>query len=198
MSEYKHKEAFCLMWYGCPCGHRELMWNSRDGVTPFGTLCPSCDEPSLEHVWWNQDLCKPDHKPAPGQRVWVSMTQAEAARHAEARIASAKAQGDERERSKKVFEALVAHIYQDGEAPDLVVTGYRELPPERSTKVEPGHFKLTVARHIGFISGFSKDDHNELRFVTADGTEWTALSTYQGEGKDRTVYVDLGQLEFEP
>ena len=36
---HNHREAFCLMWYACPCGHAERYWNSRDGVTPFMIGC---------------------------------------------------------------------------------------------------------------------------------------------------------------
>ena len=32
---HNHKEAYMLMNYRCECGHHELIWNSRDGVTPF-------------------------------------------------------------------------------------------------------------------------------------------------------------------
>jgi len=79
---YKHKEAFALMWYACKCGHRERLWNSRDGVTPFGFGCPSCGgtlgEQGLLHVWWNLDRCVPDHVPHSGQRVWRDGTREDA------------------------------------------------------------------------------------------------------------------------
>jgi len=32
--QHRHAEAFKLMIYACSCGHRETIWNSRDGVTP--------------------------------------------------------------------------------------------------------------------------------------------------------------------
>lgn len=70
---YLHKEAFALMWYGCPCGHRERIWNSRDGVTPFGGIrCSSCGSAAnqgvgLTHIWFQADQCAPDHKLIDGQ-----------------------------------------------------------------------------------------------------------------------------------
>lgn len=73
---YRHKEAFALMWYGCPCGHRERIWNSRDGVTPFsGLLCPSCGGKGLEarglsHIYFDQDQCTPNHKLQDGQQFF--------------------------------------------------------------------------------------------------------------------------------
>lgn len=79
------------MWYACvgnrpgppgpvartagapPCGHRERFWNSRDGVTPFGLNCPSCEEGILQHVEWNLDRFVPGHIVRPHQGVWVDM-----------------------------------------------------------------------------------------------------------------------------
>lgn len=78
--EYRHKEAFCLMWYACTaCDHRERIWNSRDGVTPFGMRCPSCGGTTLLHVDWGRDECAPSHKPNPGQRFFRDGTPDEAA-----------------------------------------------------------------------------------------------------------------------
>ncbi len=85
---YKHKEAFALMWYGCRnCGHLERIWNSRDGVTPFGTGCPSCSG-ILKHVLWEQDDCKPNYRLNPGQRFWRDGTLAEATEILKRRAAS--------------------------------------------------------------------------------------------------------------
>jgi hypothetical protein len=88
---YKHKEAFALMWYACvgsrgnvTCGHAELFWNSRDGVTPFGGIrCPSCGSQGLQgglsHIHFHLDEHAPNHKPYPGQRIWRDGTNEEAA-----------------------------------------------------------------------------------------------------------------------
>ena len=84
-TEFKHKEAFCLMWYACVgrigfeegCGHKERAWNSRDGVTPFTLLCPSCDG-LLEHSDWEKDERTTDHKPRGGQLIFRDGTPAEA------------------------------------------------------------------------------------------------------------------------
>ena len=69
--KYVHKEAFCLMWYACKsCGHRERIWNSRDGVTPFGADCPSCSTGIINHVRWEDDACVPDHDLKRWQKFW--------------------------------------------------------------------------------------------------------------------------------
>ena len=73
-----HGEAFMLMTYACECGHRETIWNSRDGVTPFAANCPSCGKPSLRHVDWQRDVYAPDHKLHKRQRFWRDGTGDEA------------------------------------------------------------------------------------------------------------------------
>lgn len=80
MTKYKHKEAFCLMWYGCKCGHRELIWNSRDGVTPFSLDCPSCGQPDLMHIDFNRDKFAPNHVLNTRQRYWRDGTMEDALR----------------------------------------------------------------------------------------------------------------------
>ena len=77
MGQYQHKEAFALMWYACLCGHRERIWNSRNGVTPFGGVpCPSCRgrdagyNGGLSHVDFHLDEPAPDHKLKNGQRFF--------------------------------------------------------------------------------------------------------------------------------
>ena len=74
MTKYDHAEAFKLMWYACECGHRERIWNSRDGVTAFGTMCPSCGGSSLLHVDWGKDELALEYQPHKGQRYWADGT----------------------------------------------------------------------------------------------------------------------------
>ncbi len=83
-TKYNHAEAFCLMWYACGCGHRERIWNSRDGVTPFGLTCPSCGK-IMDHVDWWQDQCEPKHKLVKGQRFWRDGTPEDASKIIQAR-----------------------------------------------------------------------------------------------------------------
>ncbi|SIO50862.1 hypothetical protein SAMN05444172_2617 [Burkholderia sp. GAS332] len=73
-----HAEAYALMWYACACGHRERIWNSRDGVTPFVVPCPSCGATTLQHTALGADRSAPIHTPHDGQRVFVDMTRRQA------------------------------------------------------------------------------------------------------------------------
>jgi hypothetical protein len=76
--KHVHGEAFMLMTYRCGCGHCEVIWNSRDGVTPFCMDCPSCGEASLRHAMWSRDRYMPEHKLHPRQRFWRDGTPDEA------------------------------------------------------------------------------------------------------------------------
>ena len=75
----KHAEAFCLMHYCFNSfefefllfgGRVEIVWNSRDGVTPFCIRCRHCGG-EMTHVCWERDVYAPDYKPFAGQRVFV-------------------------------------------------------------------------------------------------------------------------------
>jgi hypothetical protein len=78
MSEHIYAEAFKLMTYGCACGHREVIWNSRNGVTPFCIGCPSCGQMTLQHVDWPRDVHAPSHVLHKGQRFFRDGTPDEA------------------------------------------------------------------------------------------------------------------------
>ncbi|MBK8199192.1 MAG: hypothetical protein IPK75_12585 [Acidobacteria bacterium] len=67
------------MKYRCDeCGHQEVIWNSRDGVTPFSMGCPSCGGLSLLHCDFRGDVYAPGHALNRGQRFWRDGTPEEA------------------------------------------------------------------------------------------------------------------------
>lgn len=71
--EYKHAEAFCLMKYKCEkCGQAEVVWNSRDGVTPFIINCEKCGG-NMQHIDWHSDVRQVGYIPKLGQRVFIDM-----------------------------------------------------------------------------------------------------------------------------
>jgi hypothetical protein len=53
--KYDHGEAFCVMSYKCENDCKEILWNSRDGVTPFTISCAECGG-SMEHINWRDDV----------------------------------------------------------------------------------------------------------------------------------------------
>jgi DNA-directed RNA polymerase subunit RPC12/RpoP len=127
-SNYEHKEAFCLMWYFCSnCSTRLHFWNSRDGVTPFSTQCPSCGAMDLCHTEFHHDSFTPNHQPWHGQPIWVDMTVEQAEFYVALRIKQSLELFRE-EPSTKVRQALFDDIYKDGKAPDLIYHGYLRDP----------------------------------------------------------------------
>ena len=73
--DFKHPETFCLMEYVCEsCRAREILWNSRDGVTPFIIKCRYCGK-LARHERWHLDVRIEDFCPHPGQRVFVGKPQ---------------------------------------------------------------------------------------------------------------------------
>jgi hypothetical protein len=116
MATFRHAEAFRLMRYRCKtCRFVETIWNSRDGVVPFGVDCvavakedraalncplvsvhllnarvgggvlPACGGEAL-HVDWHADACAPEYDPTPGERYFRDGLPAEARAIMRARI----------------------------------------------------------------------------------------------------------------
>lgn len=52
----------------------EYLWNSRDGVTPF-IITAKDGKTQLSHTNWKQDERRPNHKPMPGDRIFVDLTE---------------------------------------------------------------------------------------------------------------------------
>lgn len=121
----QHAEAFNLMWYRCKtCGHAERYWNSRDGVTPFGTSCPSCGGNSLMHDAWHLDTYAPNHVPHSGQRVWKDCTEKDLKRWLAQVVKSSNRPIDEKEQ-----EMIYAHYkkrYLELKHPAEHITGYHQ------------------------------------------------------------------------
>lgn len=111
-SKYTHGEAFALMWYACECGHRERIWNSRDGVTPFGLDCPSCAKTSLRHIQWGLDEPSPEYALVKGQRYFADGTPDEAEQIMRHRIKMMK--GTPYECDAETTQSLI-HIARAGE-----------------------------------------------------------------------------------
>lgn len=73
---HQHAEAYCVMTYASDDQATTVrVWNSRDGVTPFGIGYPIDALPgqatSLKHINWRQDVRDPHHTPQPGELVFV-------------------------------------------------------------------------------------------------------------------------------
>jgi hypothetical protein len=150
-AKHQHQEAFALMKYRADDRHlEEILWNSRDGVTPF-TLSMR-DGSSGTHVDWRNDEYAPDHQPQIGDRIFVDLTVARAheiaTRQAQA-IWDKPARADLSYSVKEQFESpeafaamLLEGLLQEIErgAPDVVevteemaqLRGWVQRPPRES------------------------------------------------------------------
>jgi hypothetical protein len=71
--KHQHAEAYMLMVYTSHDGaEQEVLWNSRDGVTPFMITGRSGEE--LAHRTRLADHYAPGHVPAVGDRIFVDLT----------------------------------------------------------------------------------------------------------------------------
>lgn len=117
-----HGEAFMIMNYRCDrCSRTVTVWNSRDGVTPFIIDCRFCQEGSARHVNWQEDRYAPNHKPVPGELVFVDMTDARRrvrAEHIYQRMMESEYRWDDM--TKDEFIEMVLRDLGKDAAPDLI------------------------------------------------------------------------------
>lgn len=128
--DYVHGEAFCLMTYTATdgSGDSEVVWNSRDGVTPY--IIALRDGREARHA--GRPVRAPGHRPEPGSRIFVDLTVDRAsllaARNAERwwKLDTARCRTSGRWPDKLAFAAALAADYLRSEgAPDLI-----EVPPD--------------------------------------------------------------------
>lgn len=82
---YQHAEAYCLMLYRSDdATETELIWNSRDGVTPL-TITLRSGKPAV-HAHWQADRRAVDYRPLTGSRIFVDLTPERARQLAERNV----------------------------------------------------------------------------------------------------------------
>ena len=131
---YNHGEAFMLMKYvGDRSGRVEWLWNSRDGVTPFGILPQGMEAPQIigrcemfQHTDWAGDVRIPRFVPPVGMRIFIGHTR-ETARAAAERFYEkvGRQMIADNPHLKAIGEAelmrrKIEDIYKDGEGPNIV------------------------------------------------------------------------------
>jgi hypothetical protein len=126
---FAHAEAFMVMLYESEDGRvAELVWNSRDGVTPF--CIRSMDgRAELRHARWEHDMRRPWHVPLVGSRVFVDVTPARAEEMARAQVdrywdtpeVGMKHATDLWKTPEEAVARLAENYLGDGHAPDLVI-----------------------------------------------------------------------------
>jgi len=119
-SGFRHKEAFCLMQYRCArCSQVELLWNSRDGVTPFIIRCAQegC-KGEMQHINFGRD--RPvGELPNEAGRVFINLTREAAKAIAEQVIKHHEAQTKE-PAHRDMLRELTESYYGGGIQPHVV------------------------------------------------------------------------------
>jgi hypothetical protein len=104
------------MQYQCEkCRKIELVWNSRDGVTPFGVKC-LCGGIAT-HIRFQEDRCVPDYKPYIGQRIFIDLDMDRAKEIAKLRIESVSKHYPDL--TPPPIDELAKEIFGDGNCPHL-------------------------------------------------------------------------------
>ncbi len=122
-----HGEAFSLMKYRSDDGtEEEILWNSRDGVTPF--MITSKSGKKMSHVDWSNDVYAPHWKPPIGMRVFVDATEElvrESLLSYVEKIFTEHAGGYWKTR-EEAYDALLPNWLHDGHAPWIIEAGTEE------------------------------------------------------------------------
>lgn len=122
--KYNHKEAFCIMKYKCAdCGNTEFIWNSRDGVTPFGIGCQKCHGHDMTHVNFVGDTFAPLHGliMKQGDRYFADMTIARAREYAVLRVDHQIEIGAlPATKRNEVIRLATESFYGEGNSPDIL------------------------------------------------------------------------------
>lgn len=127
MDYYWQPEAYCVMKYRDTAGNEELIWNSRNGVTPFGIR--SRQGFDAVHVDFHEDRYDPYHLVQLGERVFVTMTMEHARQIARKRVEQDWADPDQNMREHPFLgplgeegaaEHLAQAYYGEGQNPKLI------------------------------------------------------------------------------
>ena len=109
------------------CKIIEIIWNSRDGVTPFCVGCQNCDG-TMRHINWQHDACKRDHKSKEGDRIFIDLTFEKAKRLAIHRMVQF---GESEDSLSGDVESLARSFMEPTGQPDCVVFGKESKFSER-------------------------------------------------------------------
>lgn len=116
---YKHAEAFCLMTYQSDDGtEEEIIWNSRDGVTPFVITMKSGK--TGKHINWRNDRRVLDYVPQPGERIFIDLTREKAVEYARRNLRRWEDDGMNMMGAPTAVDLASEYLRQEG-SPDIKV-----------------------------------------------------------------------------
>lgn len=137
---FQHKEAFCLMNYRCQrCNQVELLWNSRDGVTPFIVRCaqPEC-KGEMQHIdfWRDRPVGELSNE---ANRVFINLT---------------------REAAKAIAEQIVKHHEEQTGEP-----AHRDMLRELTESYYGGGIQPHVVSRFEYLVSKGHIDPNDMSNV---------------------------------
>lgn len=117
---YLHAEAYCLMTYeGTTSGRRVIIWNSRDGVTPFYTHIGGEE---YKHVdWCRNNRPLPHYVPAVGDIIFLDLTLEKAREYRREYLKQRPGAQLADFSVEETVEHLAVEDFQDGHQPDQAV-----------------------------------------------------------------------------
>lgn len=148
----QHREAFCLMLYRAKgTGREEWLWNSRDGVTPFG-ISDAVDGLEMWHEDFFRDVRAPFYVPLVGSRVFVDLTEQRARYFADQRVERmlnnpehAKLIKEHYASRDALFDSLVKDMLGPG-TPDVLVVSKEMQEEFRARRPDPRAFVVGSGR----------------------------------------------------
>lgn len=155
-----HKEAWNLMQYASGDGeHTEILWNSRNGVTPFGITAADDDSIQMSHVNWSADRYAPRFKPPLGMRIFVDCGPEDALEIAKTKVEMfwdhpEYPMSKSYERREQAIAHLAMEVFSSGIPPKVVEVGI-DLAKRREWTDADG-VPLAEAESLPGIVGGSK------------------------------------------
>lgn len=152
MTEYRHKEAFAVMHYASrDSAVNHIVWNSRDGVTPFGF---TRDGVEVFHVRWSDDRCLPHFRPLKHMLVFVTEhpsldeCRADARRRVEGYPQAAPPEGPERDEFvDKLAKAIMLEHGEEGRPKLITGAEWREM--EQPATIQSATIRPDYSRLLG-------------------------------------------------
>lgn len=139
-------EAYMLMKYvSDDSSEIEWLWNSRDGVSPFG-VSSRVSKDIISHADWGEDAFVPNFVPPVGMRIFVTMTMEKALVIARKRVTEGWDSGQYRMKEHPVLgplgpvgaaDALAKDYFGNGDQPTVEIV----------TDALHAHFAQLCLRH---------------------------------------------------
>lgn len=192
--EYLHGESYRLMQYvDKVTGKKEIIWNSRDGVTPFAH--ESRDGNQTQHVEWESDVFAEFHVPDIGDRIWMTATHALVEEQAKKYVDGFwnndqytmseyydDVEGDEKAKKAVAYEKTIREFVDCGDQPWCVVVDDRlhEMFKRRKEQYETSQRMFKRSQEIQKEN--SDPELRKVRVSDCCGSDYRSDEPVRGSG----------------